>query len=104
MVEGVLDADPPALAFELGHNLVDKTRPVASAIEKAEWNSTAIPAGGGERLDSAQPEGLQSVLRRPLGSEVAAADDYAAVLDLALLARHLVGGDQAIAIEVAEQS
>src|SRR6267142_6464796 len=69
MAEGVLDIDPPALAFELRHRLVDKAGPVASAIRKAQGNSTGIPASGGESLDSAQPKRLQPILRRPLGGE-----------------------------------
>src|SRR6267143_3286076 len=56
MAEGVLDIDPPALALELRHRLVDKAGPVASAVGKAEGNSTGLPAGGGEGVDSAQPE------------------------------------------------
>src|SRR6266478_9073060 len=99
----LFDLNPPALAFELRHHLVDKARPVAAAVGKAEWNSTALPAGGGEGVDSAQTEGLKPVLRQPLGGEVAAADDDAPVLDLALLARRLLSSDQGIAIEVAEQ-
>src|ERR1700730_6507712 len=97
MAEGVLDIDPPVLAFELRHRLVDKAGPVAAAVRKAEGNSTGLTAGGGEGVDSAQPQSLQPILRRLLGSEVAAADDDATVLDLALLARHLLGSNQGVA-------
>src|ERR1700730_17077667 len=103
MAEGVLDIDPPALAFEPRHGLVDKAGPVAAAVEKAEGNSTGIPASGGKSLDRAQAESLQPVLRRPLGGEVSAADDDPAVLAPAGVARRLHGSNQGIAIEVAEQ-
>src|SRR6516162_257858 len=51
VAEAVLDLDPPALAFELRHGVVDKARPVASSIEKSERNSTTVGGGGAKSLD-----------------------------------------------------
>ena len=103
IAKAVLDLDPPAFAFELRHGVINEARPVAAAIEKGKRDSTAVLGSGAEGLDRAQPERLQPVLRRPLGGEIAAADDDAAVLDLALLARRVVATDQDVAIGKAEQ-
>ena len=103
MAEAVLDIKPPALAFELRHRVVDKTRPVAAAIDKGKRGSTPVHRAGVKGFDRAQPESLQPILCRPLGGRVAAANHDAAVLDLALLARRVVATDHGVAIGEGEQ-
>src|SRR6516165_10529062 len=102
VAEAVLDLDPPALAFELRHRVVDKAWPVASSIKKGERNSTTVRGGGAESLDRAQPKRLQPILRRPFGRGIATADDNPPPLDLALLAQRVLATNHGVAIEVAE--
>src|SRR6516162_11926130 len=102
VAEAVLDLDPPALAFELRHRVVNKARPVTSSIDKGKRNSTTVCGGGAESLDRAQPKRLQPILRRTLGRGIAAADHDTAVLDLAVLARRVLATNHGVAIEVAE--
>src|SRR5262249_40969753 len=99
--EAVFDLDPPALAFELRHGVVNKARPVASPIGKPEGNSTAVCTGRAERVEVAQAERFQSILRPPLGAR--AADTDPTILDPAQLARRVIGIYQAAAIDIAEQ-
>ena len=63
VAEAVLDVDPPTLALELRHRVINKARPVASAIQKAEGNSAGVLGSRAEGLDGAQPERCEPVLR-----------------------------------------